>query len=230
MAAAPHIAVLACSLLGGFAIGFFLLGIVIRWWGSFLDAHEHNPARVRSVMMAILALLTLCEMSFAKSGWTYKWLALVSLVVNLWGSFDACLRFPAAHDSESVFFWKQAGLLIVKTLSYAFGIVDIEQHMGKFFLVLLIIIWGFPVLYLMALPLDPAEQVAADERDDVDIAIKIWQLITSHQDRQRCLSTCKTSLQRCLFSISQRSPIARVALCIVNSSHRRAYSKGRLSV
>jgi len=223
-------AVLAFSLLGGFAIGFILLGIIIRSWGSFLDVHEHNPARVRSAMLAILVLLTLCEMSFSTYGWTHQWVALVSLVVNLWGSFDACLRFPAAHGVESVFFWKQAGLLIVKTLSYAFGIVDFRQDMVKFLLVLLIIIWGLPVLYLIALPLDPAEQVAADERDDVDIAVKIWQLITCHQDRKRCLSTCKTSLNRRLFSVSQCSPIARVALCTASSSFGRAYSKGSFSV
>lgn len=227
-------AVLAFSLLGSFAIGLILLGTILRTilrlWGSFLDSHEHNPAMIRFVMVAILVLLTLCEMSFSAFGWTHQWVVWVSLVVNIWGSFDACLRFPVAHDLESAFFWKQSVLLSVKSLSYAFGIVHYGQGMWKFLLVLLIIIWGLPVLYLIALPLDPADQVPADDRHDVDVAVKTWRLITCHQDRQRALSTCKTLLTRSLFSFSQCSPTARVVLCAASSSCTRAHSKGRLSV
>ena len=54
-----------------------------------------------------------------------------------------------------------------------------------------LVIWGLPVLYLMALPLDPAEQVAADEEDDVDIVMGIWNLTTCQKERQRCLN-CKS--------------------------------------
>jgi len=230
MAVAPHAAVLTFSFIGAIVGGFIILGLLIWLWGSFLDVHEHNPARVRSAMMAILAFSTLCELSFSYAGWTRQWVVMISIAVNLWGGLDSLLRFPAAHDFESFFAVKQVCLLLVKTFSYAFGIIDFRQHIGKFLVVLLIIIWGLPVLYLMALPLDPAEQVAADERDDVDLVVRVWQLTTCQSERQRCLSTCKNYLHRRLFSASQRSPIARFALCAASSSYRRAYSKGRCNV
>jgi len=230
MAVQPPAAVLSFTLLGAIVLAFIVLGLIIWLWGSFLDIHEHNPARVRSAMMVILVLSTLAEMGFSQLGWTRQWVAMVSIAVNIWGGLDALLRFPAAHDFESFFAAKQVSLLLVKTFSYAFGIVDFRQHIGKFIVVLLIIIWGLPVLYLMALPLDPAEQVAADERDDVDLAVRIWQLACCQKERQRCLGTCKNWLHRRLFSASQSSPMARFALCAASTTYRRAYSKGRRNV
>lgn len=230
MATAPHAAVLTFSLLGAIVLGFLILGLIIWLWGSFLDIHEHNPARVRSVMTTILAFSTLCELGFSSYGWTCSWVATVSLIVNIWGGLDALLRFPAAHELESFFSAKQVCLLLVKTFSYAFGMIDFRQHIGKFLIVLLIIIWGLPVLYLMALPLDPAEQVAADESDDVDILVKVWRLLTSCNERQRCVKTGKNWAHRCLYSASKTSPVARFALCAASSTYRRAYSKGRFNV
>jgi len=228
---APHAAVLTFSLLGAIVLGFIILGLLIWLWGTFLDVHEHNPARVRSAMTVILALATLCELGFSTYGWTCQWVAIVSLVVNLWGGLDALLRFPAAHEFESFFAAKQVCLLLAKTFSYAFGMIDFRQHIGKFLVVLLIIIWGLPVLYLMALPLDPAEQIAADEHDNVDLIVKVWRLTTCQKERLRCAKTCKNWMHRRLFSASQGSPIARIALCAASSTYRRAYaSKGRWNV
>jgi hypothetical protein len=230
MAGTPHAAVLTFSLLGAIVIGFIILGMIIWLWGSFLDVHEHNPARVRSAMMVILVFSTMCELGFSSYEWTRQWVGMISLAVNVWGGLDALLRFPAAHDFESFFAAKQVALLLVKTFAYTFGIIDFRQHIGKFLVVLLIVIWGLPVLYLMALPLDPAEQVAADERDDVDLAVKVWRLTTCHVERKRHLGTCKSWLHRRLFSASKCSPIARIALCAASSTYKRAYSKGRFNV
>merc|ERR1719230_921074 len=155
MSATPHAAVLTFSLLGAIVLGFLILGLIIWLWGSFLDVHEHNPARVRSAMMSILAVTTVCEMMFAFQDLTTIWVAVVALVVNVWGGLDALLRFPAAHDVEDFFTVKQFLLVVTKTFSYAFGINGFRQHIGTFLFILMIMIWGLPVLYLMALPLDP---------------------------------------------------------------------------
>merc|ERR1719359_479985 len=104
-------------------------------------------------MLGILAAATACEMAFAVNDLTRTWVAVVSLIVNLWGGLDALLRFPAAHDLESFFAIKQFLLLVAKTFSYAFGINGFRQHIGTFLAILVLIIWGLPVLYLMALPL-----------------------------------------------------------------------------
>jgi len=222
--------VLTFSLLGTIAIGFIILAVLIWLWGSFLDIHEHNPARVRSTMLGVLIFGTAFEMGIAAHGLTLYWVAVVSLIVNLWGGLDALLRFPAAHEFESFFATKQFLLLVAKTFSYAFGIVGFREHVGMFLLFLLINIWGLPVLYLMALPLDPAEQVVADERDDVDLVVRVWQLTTCHTERQRCLRSCNNWLHRRFYAISQRSPIAKIALCAASPTYRRAFSKGRCSV
>merc|ERR1719424_548527 len=171
MGVAPTIGVLAFSIFGAVALGFIVLALSIWLWGAFLDIREHDPARVRARMFIILALATACELGFALQGFTHQWVAVVSLIVNVWGGVDALLRFPASHDFESFFAGKQFMLLMAKTFSYAFGIIGFRQHIGTFLNVLLLIIWGLPVLYLMALPLDPSEQVMKDEQDDVYIVV-----------------------------------------------------------
>lgn len=230
MAGVPLFAAATFGLLGTITFGCILLGIIIWLWGSFLDLHEHNPARVRATMLGILAAATAVEMAFAEYGLTRSWVAGVTLVANVWGGLDALLRFPAAHDLESFFAAKQFSLLVVKTFSYAFGMMGFGQHIGSFLLILLIIIWGLPVLYLMALPLDPAEQVVADDRDDVDLVVKVWQLTTCQTERQRCMKGCKSWLHRRLLNASHRSPLAKMALCAASPSYRRAFSKGCRSV
>lgn len=223
-------AVLTFGLLGTAVLGFVILGLLVWAWGRFLDVYESNPATVRSTMLAILGTATACELGFSLHGLTQPWVSAVSLAANLWGGLDALLRFPASHDLESLFAVKQFLLLLTKTFSYAFGINDFRQHIGMFLLVLLINIWGLPVLYLMALPLDPAEQVAADERDDVDLVVRVWQLTTCRTERQRCLRSCRHWLHRRLFAVSERSPVARIALCAASPTYRRAFSKGCRSV
>jgi len=230
MPVAPGAAVLTFSFVGAVFIGFVLLGLIIWLWGSFLDVHEHNPARVRSAMTAILAFSTLCELGFSTHGWTCHWVGIVALVVNLWGGLDALLRYPAAHDFESFFAVKQVSLLLVKTFSYAFGINGLGAHVGTFLVILLVIVWGLPVLYLMAMPLDEAEQVAADEHDNVDLIVRLWRLLTSQTERQRYTQSSKKWFNRRLLVASQKSVIAKIALCAASPTYRRSFSKGCRSV
>lgn len=181
-------------------------------------------------MLAILALATGFEIGLAAHGLTRQWVAVVSLVVNFWGGLDALLRFPAAHDAESVFAMKQLVLNVAKSLSYAFGIVGFREHIAMFLLVLLIDIWGLPVLYLLALPLDTAEQVAASDRDDVDLIVRVWQLATCLTEPQRYMRSCKKWFHRRLLAASESSPAAKAALCAASPMYRRAFSKDCRSV
>jgi len=222
-------AVLTFSLLGTAVLGLTMLGLVVWLWASFLDVHEHNTRKVRSMMLAILAVATLCELGFWQCGLTHSWVLMVSLLVNLWGWLDALLRFPVVHDVNSVFAVKQCLLLVAKTLSYGFGIVGLRQHMGKFLLMVFLNIWGLPVLYLMALPLHSGEQAAADACN-VDLTVRMWRLSTCRSERQRFLRSCRHWLDRRLFEVSLHSPVAKIALCAAIPAYRRTFSKGCRSV
>jgi len=226
------LAVATLSLVGIIVLGFGLCALLIGAWALFLDVveqREHSPAKVRAAMFSILFAAMMCESAFLFCGFTHRWVIVVSLLVNLWGWLDALLRFPVVHDVQSVFTAKQFLLLVLKTLSYAFGIIGLSDHIGKFLLLVMINIWGMPVLYLMALPLhDYAEP---DERD-VDLVLRVWQFTTCKTDRQQCLRTCKNWLHRRLFDVSLRcdSPTVRSAVCAASPVCRRAFSKGCRSV
>ncbi|CAE8593083.1 unnamed protein product, partial [Polarella glacialis] len=123
-------------------------------------------------MFLFLWGITAFDIGMSTSGITCPAVASLSLLVNIWGGLDALLRFPAAHELESFFSVKQFCLLSLKTFGYAFGFSSFREHIGKFIVVLLLNIWAPPVLYLMALPLDPFEQVVKDDEYDVDLAFR----------------------------------------------------------
>lgn len=217
-------------ILGTIGLSFLTLGFALWAWGCFLDVQDHNPAKIRSTMLLILSVVSLCDISFSFFELTYNWVAVVALSINLWGSFDALLRFPAAHDLESFFAVKQIVLHLMKGFAYAFGIIGLGTHISEFVLILVLNIWALPVLYLMALPLNPAEQVADKESDDVDLVVRVWELSTCHTERQRCLKTCRTWFHKRLFDVSERSRMAKMAICAASPSYRRVFSKGRWKV
>jgi len=222
-------AVLTISLFGTAVLGLTMLGLLVWVWASFLDLHEHNTGKVRSTMLAILVVAMLCELGFWQCGLTHWWVLVVSLLVNLWGWFDALVRFPVVHDVNSVFAVKQCLLLVTKTLSYGFGLVSLRQHMSEFVLILFLFIWGLPVLYLMALPLHSGEQAATDACN-VDLTVRMWRLSTCRWERQRFLRSCRHWIDRRLYSVSLHSPVLKIALCASSPVYRRAFSKGCRSI
>jgi hypothetical protein len=224
-----QITILTPGLVGTIVLGFILLALLVVAWAFFLDANMLNTAKVQSTMLSILGAATFCEVCFSLSGLTRPWVIAVALAVNLWGWLDALLRFDVAHDVKSCFAAKQLLCLVVKTLSYAFGIVGLREHIGKFLMVLLINIWGLPVLYLMALPLHPTGKVGVDERD-VDLMVRMWKVTTCRTERQRCFRSSKKLMHKALFAVSQCSPTAKFALCAASPAYRRAFSKGCRSV
>eukprot|EP00930_Biecheleria_cincta_P032995 TRINITY_DN22855_c0_g1_i1.p1 TRINITY_DN22855_c0_g1~~TRINITY_DN22855_c0_g1_i1.p1 ORF type:complete len:227 (-),score=27.73 TRINITY_DN22855_c0_g1_i1:227-907(-) len=220
---------LTWTLLVSIVVTISVFSLLVYFWGSFLDRHEHDPGRVRAVMFIGLSVLTLSELSLAASG-AATWEAFaLSLLVNLWGGMDAVLRFPASHDLESWFSAKQFVLLIVKTVGYAFGLVSFRQNVSRFIAILLLNIWGLPVLYLMALPLDPMGQVA-DDAYDIDLALRVWQLAMCSKERRRCMDTCRCWMNRKLVAASEQSSLARMAICAASPQYRKAFSKKGRSI
>jgi len=220
---------LTWSLLATVILTIIVFCVIVWLWGAYLEEHEHDPGRVRAVMFIILACVTAMEMSLAAYGLVKPRTVTISLVVNLWGGMDALLRFPAAHDLESWFSVKQILLLSAKTMGYAWGFVSFRADLGKFIALLLLNIWGMPVLYLMALPLDPLEQVADDEYN-VDVAVRVLQLVTNSLERRRCIDTCRVWWNRKLCAASEKSSIAKIAICAASPQYRRAFNKKGRSV
>lgn len=220
---------LTWSLLASVVLTVIVFCVIVWLWGAYLEEHEHDPGRVRAVMVIILAIVTAMEMGLAAYGLVRPRTAVISLLVNLWGGMDALLRFPASHDLESWFSVKQILLLSIKTMGYAWGFLSFRQNLGKFIGLLLLNIWGLPVLYLMALPLDPLEQVADDEYN-VDLAYRVLQLVTNYKERRRCMDTCLHWWNRKLCAASEKSDFARIAICAASPQYRRAFNKKGRSV
>ncbi|CAE8696502.1 unnamed protein product [Polarella glacialis] len=207
-----------------------VLALLVWIWGEYLDRHEHDPGRIRAVMFLFLWGITAFDIGMSTSGITCPAVASLSLLVNIWGGLDALLRFPAAHELESFFSVKQFCLLSLKTFGYAFGFSSFREHIGKFIVVLLLNIWAPPVLYLMALPLDPFEQVVKDDEYDVDLAFRVWHLATCSSERRRCVETCRCWWNRHLLAASERSSLARIVVCAASPGYRRTFCKKGRSV
>merc|ERR1719296_144754 len=206
------------------------LGTVMWMWGAYLDKHEHDPGRVRAMMFIVLMMVSLTEIGLMSQGYVESWVLSLSLLANIWGGLDAVLRYPAAHDFESFFTWKQILLVATKTVAYSFGMVSFKQDLCIFLLVLFLNIWGLPVCYLMALPMDPREQVIAPGAYDADLLLRIWQLASCSIERRRCMLTCRGWMYRKLNTASERSPLARMVICVASSEHRRVLRKVGRSV
>jgi len=209
-----------------YAVAVVVVLAVIMWaWGNFLDRHEHNPSRVRAAMCQILLLTLAVEAGLAHQNVVHRWVWRLSLLSAFWGSFDAILRFPAAHEIESFFSGKQIFLCFGKFLTYCCGMVNLRQHYPILLATIILIVWGLPMLYLMALPLDPREQVLRDTSKDVDIAVRLWRLLCSSTERAQWVSRWRGVWYQSLNTASDQSPLARMAICTASSHHRRLLRK-----
>lgn len=216
-----YVYVLTFSLLAKFLLLCFLLGCLVWAWGLFLDSYEHDPGRVRAAMFGGIAVIMSTELGLASSGATCGWVACVSLVVNIWGGVDALLRYPASHDLDSFFSMKQFTLLLVKALAYTFGMASMTENIGKFLAVILVNTLGSPIMYLMALPMDPAEQVIKDDAYDIDLISRVWQIAVCSNERRSCISTCRSWWNRYLLAATEVSPWAHLAVCAASPDYRR---------
>lgn len=90
--------------------------------------------------------------------------------------------------------------------------------------------WTLPVLYTMALPMDPAEQIVKDDAYDVDLALRVWQLAVNTHERHTCIVKCKGWWYKNFAVASEQSTLARMAICAASSEHRSFYRKKVRSV
>jgi hypothetical protein len=194
-------------------------------WGAFLDANEHDPRRVRAVMFIALVVATAAETSLASSGLFAGWVAGLAVAVNMWGGFDAVLRFPAGHSLGSFFSIKQLLLLAVKAIAFAFGLCEFRKHVILLAALLLLDVAGLAILYLMALPLDTKERVVLTGVYDVDVLVRAWQLATRPSECATCAGECRKWWYQSLTAAAEDSSAARLVVCAASAEHRRVLGR-----
>merc|ERR1712007_149784 len=133
---------------------------------------------------------------------------MVSLLVSFCGTLDAVIRFPASHDFSSAFTLKQGACVMSKSFCCAMGFISLQDNIVIFFVVHALNVWGIPMLYLIALPVNPSEFLGHEE-DDVDTLIKMWQMVSSPRERHRFVMNCRCGWRRYLAVASEYSPLVR---------------------
>lgn len=197
-----------------------ILSLLAWVWGIYLDKVDRDPGPVRYTMFLILLLVGSVEVGCAVCGLTNPWVAKVSILVNVWGGLDAILRFQAAHELESFFAAKQFTLQVTKTVAFIGGIRGFRQNVCKFTMLLLLDVWGMPVLYLMALPVHAA--TSRDDASDVDLILRVWQLATSWKERHKFWTRCQTWWLSKIGTVTEKSPLmARYAMYAAASPIQR---------
>jgi len=188
--------VFTLALLGAIIMGLIALLFITWLWGKFLDNFEHDPAKVQTAMYLVLLMSSATEAGFAFCELMYNWPICVGFIANVWGRLDALLRFPAGHDMGSFFSLKQFFLQILKMLCFAFGFRSFRRDCCIVVLILLLDNIALPVMYLMALPLDPAEQVLKDDSYDVDLIVRVYWLLIHPHERLQLYTSCRACLHR----------------------------------
>jgi len=189
--------------------------------GAFLDAHDHEITRVRSILLSFVVMTAATDIILTGFGFLGSWALVVVLVVDIWGNLDAVFRFPAWHRPESPFTLKQITFIVLKTASCMLGFKNLKQNIVVFFFLVVMDAWGAPLLYLMALPLDAADQSDISVEDDIDIVVRVWRLISSPSERRRCLQNCRRTRHRHMVMACEYCPLVRLILGDTSkASHR----------
>merc|ERR1740121_2167807 len=110
-------------------------------------------------------------------------------------------------------------------MAYTFGMVAFEQDIAIYMSTLILSVLGLPILYLMAIPMDPAEQVALDEAYDIDVVRRLWQFASCSLERRRCMVSCRGWWYKKLNTASECSVLAKIAICAASPEHRRVLRK-----
>jgi len=200
-------------------------GGAIWGWCAYL---ERRPTyeQMRNKMLALLAAVTVFELSLCLLSDVHWWMTPLLLVTNTWGLLDAVIRFPVAYDLDTFFSLKQIALLISKMFVYTFGFVDVHENKVVVFVSLLVNIIAMPLVYFLALPLEEEEAAAPAGRVvDVDIAVRLMRIAFDTQERQEFLLVCRRRSRSMLAWLGRASPCAGEVLLHADPSMRRVLWK-----
>eukprot|EP00405_Crypthecodinium_cohnii_P043255 CAMPEP_0206569554 /NCGR_PEP_ID=MMETSP0325_2-20121206/26508_1 /ASSEMBLY_ACC=CAM_ASM_000347 /TAXON_ID=2866 /ORGANISM="Crypthecodinium cohnii, Strain Seligo" /LENGTH=298 /DNA_ID=CAMNT_0054073167 /DNA_START=23 /DNA_END=916 /DNA_ORIENTATION=- len=176
--------------------------------------------KTRLVMGVILFISTCVELGCCSYEVFKWWMAPILLFLNLWGPFDAVLRFPSLHGFDSLFSLKQFFLIILKVIAYILGLHSFVSSKVIFFSLLMFNIVGLPLMYVLALPLDeatPDQGLASKNVTDVDIAYRIFKFTVDAKERRESMIVCKSRARHVVSGVARCCPkFLQSALCRVD--------------
>lgn len=185
-----------------FYMCFFAVGVCWLWPEFVEDSPYANVRRLLFWMFAVQAALEVCM--FLGGAMGLKLLALAAFV-NVWGMLDAFLRFPIAHDVDTLFGLKQFVLFMVKLIGYIFGLWTDMDAPWLVFVVWLNVI-TLPLLWLMAVPVEIEEK---HDSVDLDIAVRLYRLLSKPKEREHIKTIWKRARRRCVVDAVTAAPALR---------------------
>uniref|UniRef100_A0A7S1WVF9 Uncharacterized protein n=1 Tax=Alexandrium catenella TaxID=2925 RepID=A0A7S1WVF9_ALECA len=194
-------------------------------WSLYLETRP-SFEQMRGYMLAMLAAVTAYEMSLCLTLDVHWWMCPLVLVANAWGLLDAVVRFPVVHDLDTPFSVKQLALLLCKVAACAFGFVDVHGSKVSIFTSLLVNIIAMPLIYFLALPLEEEEAAAPAGRVvDVDIAVRLVQILSDTQERQEFLLGFRRRARVSLAWLARTSPCTAEVLVRADPSMKKVVWK-----
>jgi hypothetical protein len=98
-----------------------------------------------------------------------------TLAINIWANLDSALRYPHLHEIDSFFSLKFGTLMCLKIVVFVIGYKAPHKNPVTFLFAMVASVWGYPLMYIMALPLDTAYSTDVENED---LVIRIYRLCT----------------------------------------------------
>lgn len=205
-----------------------LLAIGGMLWCIFVESKPSTGA-IRTAMMAVLLIATSAELTMVAADVLRPSFVITIFLSNVWGSFDAILRYPVLQDMASLFVLKQFMLLLLKVVCSGLCFNDFEENGVWFFFALLLNVIALPFMYLVALPLDDELHHSRPDNwaEDVDVAIKAYRMITEPEVRRRCALTWKSIVRGFFRQLAGKSSTAATVIAHVDPILKRELSGRR---
>eukprot|EP00929_Paragymnodinium_shiwhaense_P071884 TRINITY_DN36506_c0_g2_i1.p1 TRINITY_DN36506_c0_g2~~TRINITY_DN36506_c0_g2_i1.p1 ORF type:complete len:228 (-),score=40.22 TRINITY_DN36506_c0_g2_i1:143-826(-) len=217
------------QLLGLGFCAFVVLGVLAACWAFVLERLEDDLATVRLLLMLLFGSALCCEAALAATGVLDFWAYSLCLAAGLYSGLEGLIRFPASHGALSPFTLKSVVLAIVKAAAMFHSIIVSEQPVWRLVALLVLDVLLLPVAYIMAIPLDPALQVPADQGLNRDLLALGTQMLLQPGERSRYWALLRVWWHGRLLKASESSTVA-AALLSLSPAYRCLLTKPSRSV
>lgn len=125
----------------------------------------------------------------------------VVLACDIYGYLDGIVRFPSIPKLESFFCLKLFSSVIVKTVAYSIGFVNIHNWALIFLSALVLNVWLLPVLYVLAVPYGDGSPF----RKDRDMLLQLCVYLIDAKEREDAKHRFSASLEWLSTALSSKN-------------------------
>mmetsp|Transcript_2707 Transcript_2707/g.6360 ORF Transcript_2707/g.6360 Transcript_2707/m.6360 type:complete len:221 (+) Transcript_2707:36-698(+) len=200
---------MVAAILAAYGAYVILFTMGVCWfWPDYVDCSE--PPKVRKILFIIGFVLSFEEWLLYVGGVVPTWTFAVLQFCNVWGLFDAFLRFPIVHDLDSFFAAKQVFLILFKVTGYLLGFRSLTKHLAWVVLILLLNVCTVPIVWLTALPIgDVNSYHQKHDVTDQDLALRLWCALMVPSERAVAVAHIKGSVRKFLASAAIAVPMLK---------------------